>query len=233
MPLHRCLCPEPCDCARVTFTARCRHRFCPKIITGLDTIKVQCAFFAYKVVVLFLGANDLKLANCASLSGSRFGRGAEGCSSTYSQQQQRQPQQRQQQQQHFHDPAADLRLVLETIASECPRTVGVVIVDPLPFVRGLFYTQSASLWDLTPAPRRSLSEEYAFLVAQVVESEAVRLSPRLSVRHVRMADLALTDNCLDGVHYTGTHPNGTRTITASTVARAILAEGHAVLPVSR
>ena len=106
-------------------------------------------------------------------------------------------------------------------------------LDGASFVQGLFYTQSASLWDLTPAPRRSLSEEYAFLVDQMVESEALRLSPRLSVRYVRMADLALTDDCLDGVHYTGTHPNGTRTVTASTVARAILAEGHAVLPVSR
>ena len=154
--------------------------FCPKVLTGLDLIKVQCSFFTYKVVILFLGANDLKVISWRHVQ---------------------------------HGLASDVRLLLATIASVCPRTLGVILVDPLPLVGNRSYTQANALWDLTISGRQHVSDEYASILGDVAFEQRNMLSPRLSIEHVPTAGLAHADECADGAHY-----NGSATATALTSA---------------
>ena len=131
-----------------------------------------------------------------------------------------------------HDPAADLRFVLETIASDCPRTLGVVVVDPLPLVPNRSYTRQGAFWDLSLPGRGNLSETYASMVGDVVFEQRNRLHPRLRVEHLASSAFVhdLSDFLpQDGVHYDGTYTNGTRTILHAMLAAALQSAVRRVL----
>ena len=183
--------------------------FCPKVQTGLDLITAQCGVgYAYKVIIVFLGANDLKVINypypapVAQESRGGLSRGL-----------------------HLaHSPSDDLRLLVETIASSCPRTLGVVLVDPLPLLPNRSLTQRGGLWDLSVPGRNTLSADVASAVGDVAFELRNKMSPRLHVGHVPSAALAQHSPDAwphDGVHYSGYNANGTHTALHRNLAAAI------------
>jgi hypothetical protein len=178
--------------------------FCPKVSTGLDLITAQCGLgYTYKVIIVFLGANDLKVINYPYPAPvAQESRGGV----------------------HAHSPSDDLRLLVEAIASSCPRTLGVVLVDPLPLLPNRSLTQRGGLWDLSVPGRETLSADFASAVGDVAFELRNKMSPRLHVGHVPSAALAQQSPDAwphDGVHYSGYNANGTHTALHRNLAAAI------------